>query len=70
LGGDNLYEYAPNPIVWIDPLGLAGNRWQLGRYADMKGGGLQGHEFVRHKVLEGIGCGKSRNSDNPSIALT
>ncbi len=23
LGGDNNYAYAPNPIVWIDPLGLA-----------------------------------------------
>ena len=24
LGGVNLYQYAPNPISWIDPLGLAG----------------------------------------------
>ncbi|MFP1852961.1 RHS repeat-associated core domain-containing protein, partial [Lonsdalea quercina] len=24
LGGDNLYAYAPNPLTWIDPLGLAG----------------------------------------------
>ncbi|MFC7518492.1 RHS repeat-associated core domain-containing protein, partial [Herbaspirillum sp. GCM10030257] len=23
-GGNNLYQYAPNPTVWIDPLGLAG----------------------------------------------
>ncbi|EPK6346896.1 hypothetical protein O8Q47_000298 [Proteus mirabilis] len=22
LGGINLYAYAPNPLVWIDPLGL------------------------------------------------
>ena len=22
LGGVNLYEYAPNPISWLDPLGL------------------------------------------------
>ncbi|WP_147376736.1 DUF6861 domain-containing protein [Noviherbaspirillum saxi] len=22
-GGDNLYQYAPNPIAWIDPLGLS-----------------------------------------------
>ncbi len=22
LGGMNLYAYAPNPLVWIDPLGL------------------------------------------------
>ncbi len=24
LGGDNLYAYAPNPVGWVDPLGLAG----------------------------------------------
>ena len=23
LGGENLYAYAPNPIIWVDPLGLA-----------------------------------------------
>ncbi|HGH3690913.1 TPA: RHS repeat domain-containing protein, partial [Acinetobacter baumannii] len=22
LGGDNVYAYAPNPVGWIDPLGL------------------------------------------------
>jgi RHS repeat-associated protein len=22
LGGENLYAYAPNPIIWVDPLGL------------------------------------------------
>jgi RHS repeat-associated protein len=22
LGGENLYAYAPNPIMWVDPLGL------------------------------------------------
>ncbi|AWK43841.1 RHS repeat-associated core domain-containing protein [Photorhabdus laumondii subsp. laumondii] len=24
-GGLNLYQYAPNPVTWIDPLGWAGN---------------------------------------------
>ena len=29
LGGDNLYRYAPNPIRWIDPLGLAkSGKWE------------------------------------------
>lgn len=23
-GGINLYQYAPNPLGWVDPLGLAG----------------------------------------------
>jgi len=22
-GGDNFYQYAPNPLIWLDPLGLA-----------------------------------------------
>ncbi|MDN8146342.1 hypothetical protein QZJ93_19060 [Acinetobacter baumannii] len=22
MGGDNVYAYAPNPVGWIDPLGL------------------------------------------------
>ena len=36
FGGINLYQYAPNPIIWIGPLGLAGQggtymfEWQLG----------------------------------------
>ncbi|MGA9704568.1 RHS repeat-associated core domain-containing protein, partial [Pseudomonas sp.] len=25
LGGFNLYQYAPNPIGWVDPWGWAGN---------------------------------------------
>jgi len=30
-GGLNLYQYAPNPLSWIDPLGLA-NRPNNGKY--------------------------------------
>ncbi len=26
-GGNNLYQYAPNPGGWIDPLGLSGVEW-------------------------------------------
>lgn len=28
-GGINLYQYAPNPIRWIDPLGLDYTTWQI-----------------------------------------
>jgi uncharacterized protein RhaS with RHS repeats len=24
-GGNNIYQYAPNPCQWVDPLGLARN---------------------------------------------
>jgi len=26
MGGVNLYQYAPNPVGWVDPLGLSGDR--------------------------------------------
>lgn len=34
LGGINLYQYAPNPLSWIDPLGLYAGEGQreLGKY--------------------------------------
>jgi uncharacterized protein RhaS with RHS repeats len=27
--GLNLYQYAPNPLMWVDPLGLSSRRDQL-----------------------------------------
>ncbi|WP_252403266.1 RHS repeat-associated core domain-containing protein, partial [Escherichia coli] len=27
-GGINLYQYAPNPLSWIDPLGLLAGCWR------------------------------------------
>jgi uncharacterized protein RhaS with RHS repeats len=32
LGGTNNYEYAPNPVGWIDPLGLSCNEGQAKIY--------------------------------------
>ena len=31
MGGINLYQYAPNPVEWVDPLGLKTNSALLGR---------------------------------------
>jgi len=80
-GGVNLYQYAPNPMGWIDPLGLATNG-QLGTYKDLakgkvnNGDQLEAHELVRNEALEQMGCGAKtktgnpkRHPDNPSIAL-
>ncbi|EXS33434.1 RHS repeat-associated core domain protein [Acinetobacter sp. 826659] len=33
LGGDNVYVYTPNPVSWIDPLGLAAGPWGNGSFA-------------------------------------
>ncbi|WP_417935331.1 hypothetical protein [Halomonas huangheensis] len=31
MGGENLYQYAPNPTGWVDPLGLSKCDCQLNR---------------------------------------
>ncbi len=65
----NLYAYAPNPITWIDPLGLA-ELFDLGIYGGLNGGihvgdGLQAHELIRHEFLKQSGLANdSRLSAN------
>ncbi|MEN8642901.1 RHS repeat-associated core domain-containing protein, partial [Pseudomonas sichuanensis] len=49
-GGINLFEYSRNPIEWVDPLGLAGNRANrragvILQNMDASGGG---HAYSRH----------------------
>nr|WP_175013530.1 RHS repeat-associated core domain-containing protein [Burkholderia lata] len=49
-GGTNVYAYGPNPIEWVDPLRLAGNRanrraGSILRDMDSSGGG---HAYARH----------------------
>ena len=36
-GGVNLYQYAPNPMGWIDPLGLAAS----GKWVNLKNGRIR-----------------------------
>ncbi|CNF76117.1 Rhs family protein [Yersinia similis] len=73
-GGINLYQYGPNPLGWVDPLGLA-NLFDLGTYGGLNGGihvgdGLQAHELIRHEFLKQLGLANdTRLSSNPSIAL-
>ncbi len=75
LGGYNVFQYAPNSIAWIDPLGLAA-AGQLGTYGGLTGethagDKLDAHELVRNKALEQMGCKQgARMDNNPSIALT
>ncbi|WP_425322026.1 RHS repeat-associated core domain-containing protein, partial [Burkholderia paludis] len=74
-GGLNQHAYAPNPVEWIDPLGLA-KVGQLGTYGDLNGGdnvgdSLQAHELLRHEYLvkKGLTNKNCRDANNPSIAL-
>ena len=71
-GGINLYQYAPNPIGWVDPWGLLNEGEVAGYGAKVhKNDGLEAHEILRNKFLEdkGIATGR-RVKGNPSIALT
>nr|WP_245686223.1 RHS repeat-associated core domain-containing protein [Terasakiispira papahanaumokuakeensis] len=40
MGGDNLYQYAPNPTGWIDPLGLSKQCCGVGAHFRVKTGVL------------------------------
>ena len=75
LGGYNVFQYAPNPVMWIDPFGLA-KLFETGTYGSLNGGdhvgdGLQAHELIRHEALvqNGLAQKSTRLSGNPSIAL-
>ncbi|MBI6636173.1 hypothetical protein YA0871_26340, partial [Pseudomonas paralactis] len=50
LGGLNLYQYAPNAIGWIDPLGLSGCDWKNRRTFRDGDSGLKDHAR-RHSNL-------------------
>ncbi|MFQ2229762.1 AHH domain-containing protein [Aeromonas hydrophila] len=67
FGGENNYGYVPNPVNWVDPLGLAGCSTKLGKnmMEDMglprstKWGGYQAHhvipkELASHPALKKI----------------
>ena len=50
LGGLNLQQFAPNPVEWIDPLGLAGNRAnrRAGKILRDQEAASGGHPYSRH----------------------
>ena len=63
-GGINLYGYAPNPLSWIDPLGLfcgvAKNaKWNKSRQG-VEGPGLRDH-YAKHG--DQVGAGSVREYD-------
>ncbi|EJJ6948119.1 hypothetical protein NJJ93_001007, partial [Salmonella enterica] len=51
-GGLNLYQYAPNPLSWIDPLGLktCSSEWKSRRTFKDGDSGLKDHAR-RHSNL-------------------
>ncbi|HEJ7999666.1 TPA: RHS repeat-associated core domain-containing protein [Serratia liquefaciens] len=81
-GGLNVYQYAPNPTAWIDPLGLArcpcdclkkGNPEGEGPYrGGSKGGvsrpGIEGHHMPADAVTKSQ-AGYLGYRDGPAIAM-
>ena len=58
LGGDNLYQYAPNPVDWIDPLG-----WWKGQPRKADGRFSFGKDPNKPPKPENTGHGNRK--DNP-----
>jgi len=52
-GGLNLYQYAPNPLIWVDPLGLSGDSVFI-HYTDKSGF----ESIMKTGVLEANAKGK------------
>ena len=59
LGGNNLYQYAPNPLVWIDPLG-----WWKGQPRGADGRFGRGKDPNKPPKPENTGNGNRK--DNPN----
>ncbi len=45
LGGFNIYQYADNPVMWIDPFGL---------YSDLNHNGM-GHHIMPRSIAKALG---------------
>ena len=54
VGGLNLYQYAPNSLIWIDPLGLkCEGKMQPYRFSDVKVKGPHMNIFIdKRKIAE------------------
>jgi RHS repeat-associated protein len=58
LGGFNLYQYAPNGLTWVDPLGL--NAFDVGSYIDLRNKvkgrntGLDAHHVGQKAIMQNL----------------
>lgn len=58
-GGNNLYQYAPNPLSWIDPLGWSCRKAYMGKTPGKKS--RTGREVIARMKSEGKIRGVGRN---------
>ncbi|MGQ7249542.1 RHS repeat-associated core domain-containing protein, partial [Halomonas sp. V046] len=65
-GGTNLYQYAPNPTGWVDPLGL--DVFDVGSYRDLRGAvrggrtGLDAHHAGQKAIMRDLVSGYDLNT--------
>ncbi|NJP02888.1 hypothetical protein HBH25_18760, partial [Pseudomonas sp. hsmgli-8] len=60
LGGENLYQYAPSPVGWVDPLGWCSTK--LGRnMGDKKGDGMANHHLIPEELMKAPAYSKMFN---------
>uniref|UniRef100_UPI00259AD422 RHS repeat-associated core domain-containing protein n=1 Tax=uncultured Psychrobacter sp. TaxID=259303 RepID=UPI00259AD422 len=57
MGGDNVFQYAPNPTGWVDPLGLRGglSRGSISKAEGMNQARVMNGDGPLCNIL-GIGC--------------
>lgn len=49
VGGDNLYQFAPNVLGWVDPLGLSG--YELRKSMEREGFFRPNHTWQTHHII-------------------
>ena len=61
-GGENLYVYAPNPVMWVDPLGLTADKLAAALKRDGRpvGPGQTAHHIVKENCKTNKHVEKSR----------
>ncbi|MCT2387954.1 hypothetical protein NYP82_15305 [Erwinia pyrifoliae] len=71
-GGMNLYAYAPNPLSWIDPLGLSKcgftEKYEVGTFNDLQRRSKVGDKLDIHHVTQKHPAGQVISGYDPKTA--
>ncbi|WP_276526767.1 RHS repeat-associated core domain-containing protein, partial [Lonsdalea britannica] len=71
-GGINLYQYAPNPLTWIDPLGLSKcsptEKYEVGTFDDLQRRSKVGDKLDIHHVTQKHPAGQIITGYDPKTA--
>jgi uncharacterized protein RhaS with RHS repeats len=71
-GGLNLYAYAPNPLSWIDPLGLSKcgftEKYEVGTFNDLKKRSASHDDLDLHHAMQKHPAGHVVSGYDPKTA--